>query len=202
MSGSKQAPGPPHVAEPGVDELQRMYRASARALLHNRPLRGASTEAVRPGEALSKPELDALHGVGLPTAPWPAGRPDDPLAQSIVDFVALVETSLTAARVARLLDVDVSRIRQRLRERSLFGLEYEGEWRLPRFQFERRKALPGLAQVLGALPADANPLDVAEWFLSPNPDLELDGEPRVLSPREWLLRGQPPGRIAALAQGI
>jgi hypothetical protein len=189
-------------AEPGIEDLQRMYRASARALLRNRPLRGASTEAVQPSAALSKAELDALHGVGLSTAPWPADRPDDPLAQSIVDFVALVETSLTAGRAARLLGVDVSRIRQRLRERSLFGVEYEGEWRLPRFQFERRKVLPGLAQVLAALPADANPLDVAEWFLGPNPDLELEAGPRALSPREWLLRGLPPERAAALAQGV
>jgi hypothetical protein len=143
-----------------------------------------------------------LHEVGLSTEPWPADRPDDPLAQSIVDFIALVETSLTAARAARFLGVDVSRIRQRLRERSLFGVEYEGEWRLPRFQFERRKALPGLARVLAALPADVSPLDVAEWFLSPNPDLELEDQPRPLSPRAWLLRGLPPDRVAALAQGI
>jgi hypothetical protein len=194
MSGLKRAPSPPAAAEPGAEDLQRMYRASARALLHNRPLRGASSEAVQPGAALSRPELDALHGVGLSTEPWPTARSDD--------FVALVETSLTAGRAARLLGVDVSRIRQRLRERSLFGLEYEGEWRLPRFQFERRKVLPGLAQVLAALPADVNALDVAEWFLSPDPDLELEGEPRALSPREWLLRGLPPERAAALAQGI
>jgi hypothetical protein len=199
---SELKPKPPAAAEPAVEELQRMYRASARALLRNRPLRGESTDAVRPGAALSKSELDALHGVGLDTEPWPADRPDDPLARSIVDFVALLETSLTAARAARLLDVDVSRIRQRLRSRSLFGVEHEGEWRLPRFQFERRKVLPGLARVLAALPADANALDVADWFVSPNPDLEPEGEPAPLSPREWLLRGLSPDRVAALAREI
>jgi len=198
----KAEPAPPVAAEPAVEDLQRMYRASARALLRNRPLRGASTEAVQPGAALTKAELDALHGVGLATEPWPPGRRGDPLAQSIVDFVALLETSLTAARAARLLGVDVSRIRQRLRERSLFGVEHEGEWRLPRFQFERRKVLPGLARVLAALPADANALDVAEWFLSPNPDLEVEGEPEALSPRQWLLRGFSPGEVAALAREI
>lgn len=190
------------VREPGAEHLQEMFRASARALLGNRPLRGAAIEAVQASTALSRPELDALHVVGLSTEPWPADRKDDPLVQSIVDFIALVETSLTAARAARLLGVDVSRIRQRLRERSLFGVEYEGEWQLPRFQFERRKVLPGLPQVLAALPADVNALDVAEWFLSPSPDLELEDEPRALSPREWLLRGLPPERVAALAQGI
>jgi len=190
------------VPEPGAEELQRMFRASARALLRNQALRGVSSEAVQPAAALSKAELDALHAVGLTTEPWPADRPDDPLAQSIVDFIALVETSLTAARAARLLGVDVSRIRQRLRERSLFGVEYEGEWQLPRFQFERRKVLPGLAQVLAALPEEVNALDVAEWFLSANPDLELEDEAQPLSPRAWLLRGLPPERVAALAQGL
>ena len=202
MSSLKQEPTLRAAPEPAAEQLQRMFRASARALLRNQPLRGASSEAVQPSAALSKAELDALHAVGLATEPWPADRVDDPLAQSIVDFIALVETSLTAAHAARLLGVDVSRIRQRLRERSLFGVEYEGEWRLPRFQFERRKVLPGLARVLAALPADVNALDVAEWFLSPNSDLESEDQPRPLSPREWLLRGLPPERVAALAQGI
>lgn len=202
MPAAKPEPMLRAAPEPAADELQQMFRASARALLRNQPLRGASSEAIQPATALSKAELDALHAVGLVTEPWPAERPDDPLARSIVDFIALVETSLTAARAARLLDVDVSRIRQRLRERSLFGVEYEGEWQLPRFQFERRKVLPGLAQVLAALPADLNPLDVAEWFLSPNPDLAPEDEDQPLSPRAWLLRGLPPERVAAVARGV
>jgi hypothetical protein len=40
------------------------------------------------------------------------------------------------------------------------GVEYEGEWRLPRFQFERKKVLPSVAAVLFAVPAELNPLDV------------------------------------------
>ncbi len=101
-----------------------------------------------------------------------------------------------------MLQVDVSRVRQRLRERSLLGVEYEGEWRLPKFQFERRKVLPGLATVLAALPAEMNALEVAEWFLSRNPDLEIEGKDEPLSPRHWLLRGLPPDRVAELARGL
>jgi hypothetical protein len=89
-----------------------------------------------------------------------------------------------------------------LRERSLFGIEYEGEYRLPRFQFERRRVLPGLREVMGVLPADLNPLDVAQWFLAPNPDLELAGDDAPLSPREWLLRGEPVSAVVALARGF
>ncbi len=96
--------------------------------------------------------------------------------------------------------MDVSRIRQRLRERSLFGIEYDGERRLPRFQFVRHLVLPGLREVLATLPEALNPLDVAEWFLSPNPDLELGTG--AVSPREWLLRGEPVDAVVAVARGF
>ena len=189
-------------AAPPAKQLREMFRSSAQALLQNRPLLGTSSPAVRPDRALSKPELDALRAVGLSTEPWPVDRPNDPLSRSVVDYIALIETSLTTGEAARGLKCDASRIRQRLRERSLFGLEYEGEWRLPRFQFERGRPLPGLAEVLAELAQDLSPLDVAEWFLSPNPDLEDGGERALLSPRRWLLRGLPPGRVAALARQL
>jgi hypothetical protein len=179
-----------------------MFASSAEALLENRPLRAISSPAVQPGAALSRGELAALESVGLSAQPWPPGKADDPLSQSIVDYMALIETSLTAADAARLLRVDVSRVRQRLRERSLFGVEYEGEWRLPRFQFERNHVLPGLAEVVASVPSDANALEVAEWFLSPDPDLEIEGRAKPLSPREWLLRGMPPERLVKLARQL
>lgn len=114
--------------------------------------------------------------------------------------MALLEESLSAADAAKLLRVDVSRIRQRLRERSLFGIEYEGSWRLPRFQFERRLVIPGLAQVLKELPPDLFPLDVVDWFLLPEPDLQLEGDAAPQSPREWLISGRPVDAVAALAR--
>ena len=182
--------------------LRSMFEGSRHALLANRPLRSTTSQAVEANVALSAGELEALAGVGLSTQPWPAERSDDPLSQSIVDYMALVDTSLTAAEAARLLGVDVSRIRQRLRRRSLFGVDYEGEWRLPRFQFERKKVLPGLGEVLAALPAELNALELAEWFLTPNPDLELDRQARALSPREWLLRGLSPKRLAEIGRDL
>lgn len=57
---------------------------------------------------------------------------------SAADYMALLESSHSTAEAARFLGVDASRIRQRIRERSLYGIEYENAWRLPRFQFERR----------------------------------------------------------------
>jgi hypothetical protein len=178
-----------------------LYEEARRRLLLNEPMlsEARSSSAVA---ALSVGEADALESVGLSTAPWVAGPEHDPLIRTIADYMALLETSLTTAEAARYLKVDVSRIRQRLRERSLYGIEYDGERRLPRFQFERKQVLPGLREVISALPEPLNPLDVAEWFLSPNPDLELEKDDAPLSPREWLLRGESVETVVKLAQGF
>jgi hypothetical protein len=129
------------------------------------------------------------------------GEPgQDPLMYSLTDYLALLETSLSVAEVAAMLKVDETRIRHRLRERSLYGLEYDGERRLPRFQFERGLVLPGLREVLAALPEALHPLDLTEWLLSPCPDLEVAGG--AVSPRDWLLRGESVAAVVTVASGF
>ena len=85
---------------------------------------------------------------------------------------------------------------------ALFGVQYQGKYRLPCFQFERRQLLPGLREVLAAMPDELNPLDVAQWFLAPNPDLEAKDRNGFLSPRDWLLRGEPVATVVEVARGI
>jgi hypothetical protein len=183
-----------------VEVPAALYAQARRRLLENEPLRdqayGRSVVS-----ALTAGEAATLQTVQLPTAAWTAEVARDPLMHSITDYMALLDTSWTTSEAADLLKVDVSRIRQRLRERSLYGIDYDGERRLPRFQFERQQVLPGLRDVLAALPEALNPLDVAEWFLSPNPDLEL-GTGTPVSPRDWLLRGEPVNAVVALARGF
>lgn len=185
-----------------LDVPAGLYERARRHLLENEPLRARSSEGTRAPNALSAGEIDALQSVGLSTERWRRQERTDPLAQSIADYMALLDTSLTTSQAAKYLKVDPSRIRQRLRERSLYGVEYDGEKRLPRFQFERHKVLPGLAHVLAELPRHLGPLDIAEWFLSPNPDLEFEGRPEQLSPREWLLSGRSVETVVALARGF
>jgi hypothetical protein len=183
-----------------VEVPARLYAQARRRLLENEPLRdNALPQSV--AASLSAGEAAALTSVGLPMTSWSGEAADDPVMVSITDYMALLDTSLTTSDAAALLQVDVSRIRQRLRERSLFGIEYDGERRLPRFQFVQHLVLPGLREVLATLPEALNPLDVAEWFLTPNPDLEL-GRDVSLSPREWLLRGEPVDAVVALARGF
>jgi hypothetical protein len=185
-----------------LDVPAGLYERARQHLLENEPLRARSSEGTSVPHALSAGEIDALRSVGLSTERWRQAGRTDPLAQSIADYMALLDTSLTTGQAAKYLRVDPSRIRQRLRERSLYGIAYDGEKRLPRFQFERRKVIPGLADVLTELPARLSPLDVAEWFLSPNPDLELEDRSAPISPREWLLSGRAVESVVALARGF
>jgi hypothetical protein len=181
------------------EDATRLYEEARRHLLKNEPLRGEAGESA--ARTLSAGELNALKAVGLSAEPFDEGSARDPLTRSIADYMALLETSYSTSEAASYLKVDASRIRQRLREHSLFGIDYDGEKRLPRFQFERKQVVPGIREVIAALPADLNPLDVAEWFLSPNPDLEV-GDEEVLSPREWLLKGHAVEAVVGLAHGF
>jgi hypothetical protein len=199
-AGHPRASPRPTRASPAVPV--ELYEEARRRLLTNRPLRAESPRGGSAAGSLPANEIATLESVGLSTTPWKGTVEEDPLLQSIADYMALLETSLTTSEVAKYLKVDVSRVRQRLRERSLFGLDYDGEHRLPNFQFERRHVLPGLREVIGALPESLNPLDVAQWFLAPNPDLELATQDEPLSPREWLLRGESVAAVVALARGF
>jgi hypothetical protein len=184
--------------------LAKWYAAARAALARNRPLTTAATPASNRHRAtdLSAAETAALRSVGAFKYEAPVRADNDPLIRSQAEFMALLEESFSAAEAAKLLHVDVSRVRQRLRERSLFGIEHEGSWRLPRFQFERRLVIPGLAQILKALPRDLFPLDVVDWFVLPDADLQLDSDAAPLSPREWLLSGRPVEAVVTLARDL
>ncbi len=182
--------------------LAKWYAAAREALAHNRPLTSAAASGHPRARDLSSAEVDTLRRVGA-FKDEAAVRPErDPLLASQAQYMALLEESLSAAEAAKRLRVDVSRIRQRLRERSLYGLDYDGSWRLPRFQFEGRLVLPGLAQVLKALPGDLFPLDVVDFFLLPDPELQSDRDAEPFSPRAWLLAGRPIEPVVALARDL
>jgi len=184
--------------------LGKWYTAARTALARNRPLTTAATSAsVRHRAAdLSAAETAALRSVGAFQDATAVRADNDPLINSQAQYMALLEESFSAAEAAKLLHVDVSRVRQRLRERSLFGIEHEGSWRLPCFQFERRVVIPGLAKILRALPPDLFPLDIVDWFVLRDPDLQLDSDAAPLSPREWLLSGRPVEVVVNFARDL
>jgi hypothetical protein len=190
----------PDISTAEQRSLSKWYTVARAALARNRPLTADVPEGSRSTTDLSAAETEALRSVGALKDDASVRAENDPLIKSQAQYMALLGDSLSAADAAKLLRVDVSRVRQRLRERSLFGIEYEGSWRLPRFQFERRLAIPGLAQVLKSLPPDLFPLDVVDWFVLPDPDLQLERDAAPLSPREWLLSGRPIEAVITLAR--
>ena len=149
---------------------------------------------------LPKAEAEVLERGGFDLSRRDLGK-SDPLARTTAEFAALLETALTTKDAAKRLDVDPSRIRQRLTESpaTVFGVRAGGSWRLPLFQFDGKKLLPGLDRVVRELRPNLHPVAVQRFFMAPHPDLEDDAG-RPLSPRDWLRSGGEPAAVAEIAE--
>lgn len=154
---------------------------------------------IRPEDHFGDRQRAALRRVGASLRPLASGE-----VGAVAAFAAataeLVGTSLTVPQVAERLRVDPSRVRQRLHARSLYGFKHRGAWRVPSFQFQGRKSVPGLDEAVRALPPSLHPVAASRWFTTPTVDLELDGE--AVSPLAWLAAGGSPERAANLASGL
>jgi hypothetical protein len=157
--------------------------------------------AVQGHSTLTAPEEAVLARGGV------AAVADDEMrvveGRTAAEYEHLRATSLSAEEAARRLGVNPSRVRQRLAERSLYGIKEGKAWLLPAFQFRKEGEVPGLDTVVRRLPPDIGALAVARWFASPNPDLcTRDEEERPLTPLQWLLAGNLPGPAAELAAAL
>lgn len=85
----------------------------------------------------------------------------------------LVTSSLTIETVASSLGVSRSRISHRLRDQSLYAFSIQGRRYLPRWQFRQgpegavTEVIPGLAQVVPAIPRDLHPLALLAFMTQP-----------------------------------
>jgi hypothetical protein len=120
--------------------------------------------------------------------------------EAVAATAALVQTSLSMAQVADLLHVDQSRVRHRIADRALFPLRVGRSNRLPAWQFADNQVLPGLREVLGALPPGLHPLEAAGFFTTPQPELAINGA--SAAPREWLAAGGDPKPVVELAASL
>lgn len=141
-------------------------------------------------------QREALRDVGLDLSPLREDEPDS-RARAVAEQTVLHESALTVSEAARVIGVDTSRIRHRLLARRLMGWKDRGGWRLPAWQFTENGVLPGLEQVLAALPGDQPALVVAAFMTTPQEDLLARS--RAISPCEWLQAGGEPQRVARLA---
>jgi excisionase family DNA binding protein len=111
----------------------------------------------------------------------------------------MLATALTTREAAQLLGTGESRVRQRLKDGTLYGVKVGRENRLPAFQFEGGKEVPGIGKVLRHVDRSLHPVALLNWFTLPNPDLHLDEEEeRAASPRGWLLSGGDPQALVPL----
>jgi hypothetical protein len=153
-----------------------------------------------PRAALTGDEASALEGVGADLRPRGRREPD-PRGLAAATYAGVLAASLSVGEVAGMLGVDTSRVRHRLARRQLVGVRRTDGWHLPSWQFgDDRRPLPGIERVLRALPAGAHPVVVTRFFLSPQPELVVDGS--ATSPREWLSGGGDPTPVAHLATAV
>ncbi len=152
-----------------------------------------------PSEALGPDQLELLAKGGFELE-GPALGLRDPVLMGALEYAAMRATALTTKQAAARLDVNDSRIRQRLADRALYGLKVDDEWRLPIFQFEERGLVPNINRVLPRLDENLSAIAVFHWLTSPTPDLasaETNDEP--VSPIAWLKLGLDPEEVAELA---
>lgn len=156
----------------------------------------------QPAAEFSPGEAAVLEEGGLNLSP-PAAEEPDPLARTAAKYAALLATALTTREAAALLGTGESRVRQRLREKTLYGIKTGKENRLPAFQFEAGKVVPGIGEVLRHVDRSVHPVALLNWFTLPNPDLHIDeAEEIAVTPREWLLSGGSPGVLMPLVDEL
>jgi len=159
------------------------------------------TEPTGSGE-LSKTELGALLKGGFNMEPLKP-EDEDPIAIAAAQYAKLREESLTTSEAADILNVNGSRVRQRLiaRPPTLYGIKVDGDWRLPTFQFGDDGLIPGIDVVIRRLREQLHPVGVVRWFNIHNPDL-FDEQENPLTPIEWLRTGRSPEAVALLAADL
>lgn len=112
-------------------------------------------------------------------------RPDetDPMLDYAKEFAAILATSLTPAALAEMLGVTPVRVRQMIRERSLYAVRIEGRLHVPIYQLAKKALVPNIGQVNQAI-ADLDPVSVQRWITTADPDLQ------DTTPLNWLKAGR------------
>ena len=182
----------------GIDDLEALEVAAAQ-FVREHPL---YPTPVMLG-ALTAPEEDYLREGGAVGV----DQPDlNSIARNITrvagEYAAMVAAADSQKAAAERLGVSTSRIRQKIREGSLYAINGAGGRVCPRWQFHDGSTLPGLERVLAAISKDAHPVAVQRFFLTVSPDLESPTLGTPLSPRDWLATGHPVENVVLLAQAL
>ncbi len=112
-------------------------------------------------------------------------RPDatDPMLDYATEFAAIRATSLTPAVVARTLGITPVRVRQMIRDGSLYAIRIEGRLYVPAYQLAGKTLVPNIGRMNQAI-ADFDPVSVHRWITAADPDLQ------DMTPLNWLKAGR------------
>ena len=115
-------------------------------------------------------------------------------------------TGLSRQAGAQMLGLPLAAIDERISAGTLLALSDGAETRLLVTQFHANRELPGLSTVLSAFPDGTDAAIAGLWLILPNPDLaDIDGNDELLpalSPRDFLINGGNPARVALLANAL
>lgn len=135
---------------------------------------------------LTQVESDLLDAGGLAAT----DEGVDVVETVLTSSARIIAESYTADQVAELLGIDVTRVRHRAAQGSLYQILLGRRRYFPAWQFRDGKVLPGLATVLAAFPDPVHPLSLTAFMTTPNAD--LDG----MAPTVWLATGGFPEQVA------
>ena len=152
-------------------------------------------EEFRPATLMSQEEQSNWEEIGADFTDRNAAAECEQL--ELQALVSLVNGSIRGdIAMAAKLEVDRSRISQRVSERSLMYFELGGERYFPDWQIEGGKTVDGIKEILGAFTRNAHPLSIDYWINTTSVDLEIAGDP--VSPLVWLRSGGPVERVVEL----
>jgi hypothetical protein len=146
--------------------------------------------------ALTDVELRELREIGLEPDVEPTDLADA-TRTATATMAAILADAMSVDEAARQMELHPSRLRQMLLDRSLVGIEIDGEWRIPRFQFSGRRQVRNLGPVLRAAPADLHHVELLNWLARANHAHVIEGAPDT--PLAWLEAGGDPEPVAAIA---
>lgn len=145
---------------------------------------------------LSEADVAELRAIGLdPDAA--KGAYAIAAGQTAEKMAAIFADALTVEEAAASLKVTPGRVRQMLNDGSLYGMKVEAGWLIPAFEFANGELVRNIRTVNTALRPGLHPVAVFNWFTLPDQGLRIENVP--VSPREWLLSGGDPERVARSA---
>jgi len=107
----------------------------------------------------------------------------DPMLDYATEFAAIRATSLTPTALGKSLGITAVRVRQMIRDGSLYAIRIDGRLYVPIYQLDGQALVPNISRVNRAI-SDLDPVSVQRWITATDPDLQ------DMTPLDWLKAGR------------